>query len=111
MCSLFEDSEDRVFEDMSIRTPRENADAIWEALEREDSLVKRVGRYRVILAILEGAEMREERCGKCGGGGSYDVTVESSGGTWYSEKRKCPGAWDYGCDGTGKVRRLQMIWS
>lgn len=89
------------------RTPKENADAIFEALCRENPKLGR-DRYRIILAVLEGAEMREETCRQCHGRGKITVTCESSGGTFYNETRKCPGSWDDGCDGTGKIRRLQF---
>lgn len=82
------------------------ADAIFEALHRESPELGR-DRYRIMLEILKGAEMREEKCRKCRGGGKIVVTCESSGGSLYDEKRTCPGPWDGGCEGTGKIRRLQ----
>jgi hypothetical protein len=88
-----------------VRTPKENADAIFEALYREKPQ-RGADRYRIMLAILEGAEMREQTCPKCGGAGKLDYDCERSGGTWYTETRKCPGPWDGGCEGTGKIRRL-----
>lgn len=84
-----------------MRTPEENAAAICEVLQREADLLKRYGRYRLILAVLQGAEMREAKCGRCKGAGKYDVECERSGGTLYDETRGC-----YDCNKTGRVRRL-----
>ena len=88
--------------------PKYYADAIFEALHRERPNKMGAERYRIMLAVLEDDEMREETCRKCGGSGRVTVTCERSGGTWYDEDRKCPGPWDGGCDGTGKIRRLQF---
>ncbi|HUX16253.1 MAG TPA: hypothetical protein VMW52_07250 [Phycisphaerae bacterium] len=87
-----------------MRTSEQNAEAICEALRREVNLIKRYGRYRVVLAILQGAEMREMGCDRCGASGKHDVECESSGGTVYVETRTCES-----CDGSGRVRRLTVL--
>jgi hypothetical protein len=89
-------------------SPEYYANAIFEALHREKPNQMGRDRYRIMLAVLKDDEMREETCRKCRGRGKITVTCESSGGTFYDETRKCPGPWDDGCEGTGKIRRLQF---